>query len=54
MLMYLYFFHTYSHLATMAQCEDVGSVTPVDFIQLQEYMECKHHPQLNKLYSLYY
>jgi len=44
----------YSHLATMAQCEDAGSVTPVDFIQLQEYMECKHQPQPNKLYSSYY
>uniref|UniRef100_A0A8C4ZJQ9 Diacylglycerol kinase n=1 Tax=Gadus morhua TaxID=8049 RepID=A0A8C4ZJQ9_GADMO len=35
-------------LATMAQSEDAGSVTPVDFIQLQEYMECKHPPLLNQ------
>ncbi len=32
-------------LTVMASSDDTeGSLTPVDFIQLQHYMECKYHP----------
>lgn len=41
-------------LIVMASSDDTeGSLTPVDFIQLQHYMECKSHLVIKHHFSIY-